>query len=99
MNKKLVYILYSLLSNKMKTYDYQMSRSLFDLCPMPQSGLYFPTSSARPIKVKFHKKFLWVSGTKVYTNGPGHVTNMAAKPIYGKFLLHRNRKADDLQIW
>ena len=26
----------------------------------------------------------WDGGTKVYSNGPGHMTRMAAMPIYGK---------------
>ena len=26
----------------------------------------------------------WDGGTKVYSNGPGHMTKMAAMPIYGK---------------
>ena len=38
---------------------------------------------------------------KVCSNGPGHMTKMAAMPIYGKnfkiFLL-RNQKAYDLEI-
>ena len=28
----------------------------------------------------------WVGGTKVYMNGPGHMTKMAVTPIYGKNL-------------
>ena len=28
----------------------------------------------------------WEGGTKVYINGPGHMTKMAATPIYGKNL-------------
>ena len=28
----------------------------------------------------------WEGGTKVYINGPGHMTKMAAMPIYGKNL-------------
>ena len=41
---------------------------------------------------------------KVCSNGPGHITKMAALPIYmygknlKKFLL-RNQKADDLETW
>ena len=41
-------------------------------------------------------------GTKVCSNGPGHMTRMAAMPIYMvktyKNLL-RNQKADDLGTW
>ena len=35
-------------------------------------------------------------GTKVCSNGPGHMTKMAAMPIYGKNLLW-NQKANDLE--
>ena len=42
-------------------------------------------------------------GTKVCSNVPGHVTRMAAMPIYGKKtfknLLLQNQKADDLGTW
>ena len=41
-------------------------------------------------------------GTKVCSNDQGHVTKMAAMPIYGKNLknlLLRNQKADDLETW
>ena len=43
----------------------------------------------------------WDGGTKVYSNGPVHMTKMAAMPIYGKNLknLLRNQKADDLETW
>ena len=42
-------------------------------------------------------------GTKVCSNGLGHMTKMAAMPIYGKNLkqnlLLRNQRADDLECW
>ena len=42
----------------------------------------------------------WDGGTKVYSNGPGHLTKMAAMAIYGKNLdLLRNQKANDLETW
>ena len=47
-------------------------------------------------------KFPWDRGTKVCSNGPGHMPKMAAMPIYGKNLknlLLRNQKADDLESW
>ena len=33
---------------------------------------------------KFYVEPPWEGGTKVYINGPGHMTKMAAMPIYGK---------------
>ena len=49
----------------------------------------FQTSSpetAWPIKAKFYVEPPWEGGTKVYINGPGHMTKMAAMPINGKNL-------------
>ena len=40
--------------------------------------------TAWPIKAKFYVEPPWEGGTKVYINGPGHMTKMAATPIYGK---------------
>ena len=38
-------------------------------------------------------------GKKVCSNSPGHITKMAAMPIYGKNLLLQNQRADDLGTW
>ena len=46
----------------------------------------FSSKTARPIKAKFYVKPPWEGGTKVYINGLGHVTKMAAMLIYGKNL-------------
>ena len=37
-------------------------------------------------EVKFHMEPAWDRGTKVCSNGPGHMPKMASKPIYGKNL-------------
>ena len=37
-----------------------------------------------PINAKFYVEPPWEGGTKVYINGPGHMTKMAVMPIYGK---------------
>ena len=37
-------------------------------------------------KAKFYLEPPWEGGTKVCINGPGHMTKMAATPIYGKNL-------------
>ena len=42
------------------------------------------SETAWPIKAKFYVEPPWEGGTKVYINGPGHMTKMAAMPIYGK---------------
>ena len=46
----------------------------------------FSSETALPIKAKFYVEPPWEGGTKVCSNGPGHMTKMAAMPIYGKNL-------------
>ena len=46
----------------------------------------FSSETALPIKAKFYVEPPWEGGTKVYINGPCHMTKMAAMPIYGKNL-------------
>ena len=46
----------------------------------------FSSETAWPIKAKFYVAPPWEGGTKVCINGPGHMTKMAAMPIYGKNL-------------
>ena len=46
----------------------------------------FSSETAWPIKAKFYVEPPWEGETKVYINGPGHMTKMAAMPIYGKNL-------------
>ena len=65
----------------------------------PHSLNLFSSETNWPIKVKFHTDLLWDGGTKVCSNGPGHMTKVAAVPIYGKNLFLRNQKADDLKTW
>ena len=49
----------------------------------PFSKIFF-SETAWPIKAKFYMKHLWEGGTNVFINNPGHMTKMAAMPIYGK---------------
>ena len=42
------------------------------------------SETAWQIKAKFYMEPPWEGGKKVYINGPGHMTKMAAMPIYGK---------------
>ena len=37
-----------------------------------------------PIEAKFHTEPPWDGGMKVCSNGPGHMTQLAAMHIYGK---------------
>ena len=52
----------------------------------PHSLNVFTSETAWPIKVKFHMEPPLDGGTKVYSNGPGHMTKVAATPVYGKNL-------------
>ena len=61
----------------------------------------FSSEIAWPIKAKFHVESPWEGRTKVYINGPGHMTKMAAMPIYGKnlkTLLLQNQKSYELKL-
>ena len=42
------------------------------------------SKATRPIVTKFHVESPGAEGTKNMFNGSGHMTNMAALPIYGK---------------
>ena len=63
---------------------------------------FYSSETAWLIEDKFHLELPLDKRTKVYSNGPGHMTKMVTMPIYGKTLnnlLLLNRKADDLEIW
>ena len=49
----------------------------------PFSKIFF-SKTAGTIEAKFHMEPQWDGGTKVFLRGLGHMTKMAAKPIYGK---------------
>ena len=44
---------------------------------------FFSLETTRSIEAKFHADPPWDGGTKVCSNGPGHMTKMAAMPMYG----------------
>ena len=65
---------------------------------------FFPnilSEIAWTINAKFHVGLPSEGGTKVYINGPGHMTKMATTPIYGKTFktLLQNQKSYDLETW
>ena len=59
------------------------------------------TETAGSIKAKFYVAPPLVGGTKVCSPHLGHMTKMAATPIYGKkpFKNLRNRRADFHETW
>ena len=50
----------------------------------PFSKIFF-SETAWPIKAKIYMKHLLEGGTTVFINNPGHMAEMAATPIYGKY--------------
>ena len=55
----------------------------------------FTSKTAWQIKAKFYVEPPWEGKTKVCINGPGHMTKMAATPIYGKNL----KKSSSPEPW
>ena len=56
------------------------------LSPMSTFSNIFSSETTGPIEAKFHVEPPWDGGMKVCSNGPGHMTKMAAMPIYGENL-------------
>ena len=50
----------------------------------PQCSNIFFSETAGPIKAKFYLEPPWVGGTKFCSRHLGHMTKMAATPIYGQ---------------
>ena len=50
----------------------------------PQCSKIFFSDTAGPIKAKFYVEPPWVGGTIFCSRHLGHMTKMAATPIYGK---------------
>ena len=47
---------------------------------------FFSSITTRPFQAKFHVEPRWDGGRKACSNGPDHMIQMAAMPIYGKNL-------------
>ena len=58
-------------------------RPLSSVCMSTFSNI-FSSESTGSIEARFHIEPPWDGGTNVCSNGPGHMTNMAAVSIYGK---------------
>ena len=89
---------------------FQRSRLTFDLSAkvayivvqsIYQNFVFSQTIS--PIELKFHVKTPYDKIAKNYTKHLGHMTKMAATPVYGKKpfknLLLQNQEANDLGTW
>ena len=56
------------------------------VCVLSTFSNVFSSETTGSIEVKFHMEAPWDGGTTVYSNGPGHMTKVAAMLIYGKNL-------------
>ena len=65
----------------MNLYEYQRSRSSDSIF-----SNFFSLETTGLINAKFHVELPWDGGKIVCSNGPGHMTKMAARLIYGKNL-------------
>ena len=72
------------------------------MCSVSTFSNIFSSETTGPIEAKFHVEPPLDGGTKVCSNGPGHMTKMAASPYMVKTLknlLLRNQKADNRETW
>ena len=79
----------SQLNEYMKLYEYQRSRSVIDLSPNLSDSIllnFLSSITSWMIEAKFHVEPSWDWGMKACSNGLGHMTKMAAMPIYDKNL-------------
>ena len=51
------------------------------VCHLSTFSYIFSAETTGLIEVKFHAKLPWDGGMKVFSQGPGHLTKMAALPI------------------
>ena len=73
----------------MNLYEYQRLRSFIDFVQGLSDSIFsnfFSLETAGSIEAKFHMKSPWDEGMTGCSNSLGHMTNMAAMPIYGENL-------------
>ena len=63
---------------------YRIGRSPSSVSLLSRPNISSETTG--PMESKFHMESPWDGGTKVCSKGPGHMSKMAAIPIYGKNL-------------
>ena len=68
------------------------------ICIWPLFSNIFFSETAWPINAKFHLEPPWEGGKKVYIIGPGHMTKMAAMPIYDKNL-QKSSPTELIVLW
>ena len=65
-------------------YPWSDVRPSYVVRPSSTISNFFFSETAWPIKAKFYVEPPWEGGTKVCSRHLGHMTKMAAMPIYGK---------------
>ena len=80
------YHLSQMLIGELIVYPCSGARRRRRCCRRSPFSNIFSSETAWPIKAKFYVEPPWEGGTKVYINGPGQMTKMAAMPMYGKNL-------------
>ena len=76
-----------LLAHLSRRLTYSTGRPLSSLCKYACLSIFsniFSSETTGPIEAKFHVEPQWDGRMKVCSNSPGHMTKMAAMPIYGK---------------
>ena len=83
--------MYSQTNEYMMIYDNPRSWPFIDLCPVSLRFNIFKLcfsqkKSTTLFEAKFHLEPPWDVRMKIYSNDPGHMTNMVSRPIhvYGK---------------
>ena len=56
------------------------------VCVLSVNIFNISSETTGPIEAKFHMAPPWDGEMEVYSNGQGHMTKMAAMPIYDKYL-------------
>ena len=53
-------------------------------CILQKYSKIFFSETTWPVKAQYYRKHLWEGEINMFINNPGHMTKMAAMPIYGK---------------
>ena len=68
----------------MYVYIYVCMYVYMYVCVLSTFSNIFSSETTGPIEAKIYVEPPWDGRTKLCSNGPGHMTKMAAMPIYGK---------------
>ena len=69
------------------------------MSPSTLSYIFFSETTEPIVQILYGTPMPRDKKKKVYLFGPGHMTKMAAMPIYVKILPLQNQKSDDLETW